>query len=129
MPYLTRHWLLVLTLLCCSALVRAEDYQQLSVIPQAGPYTLGEQWQYVEDPTGRLAFSQIRQLPDAQWQWNNRPDVNFGYRQSAIWLRLTLHNPLPVARSWSWSSNHGLGRRPCPPLCRGGDRPPEVANA
>ncbi len=100
MPYLTRHWLLVLTLLCCSALVRAEDYQQLSVIPQAGPYTLGEQWQYVEDPTGRLAFSQIRQLPDAQWQWNNRPDVNFGYRQSAIWLRLTLHNPLPVARSW-----------------------------
>lgn len=99
MAYFSRHWLLLLTLLCCSSLAQA-DYQQLSVIPQAGPYTLGEQWQFVEDPTASWSLSQIQQLPAAQWQWNNRPDVNFGYRQSAIWLRLTLHNPLPVARSW-----------------------------
>ena len=50
---------------------------------------------YVEDPTGRLTVEDILRRPASAFSYTTRDTLQFGYSQSAYWLRLDMRNLLP----------------------------------
>ncbi len=64
------------------------------------PVLPGPFMQVWQDPAGRAAIDDVRDLPDTAWQAVDRRDASFGYGGSAYWLRLTLHNPESRAMDW-----------------------------
>ena len=47
---------------------------------------------YFEDSDDSLTIEDLKQLPETQWQHNNRQTFNHGYNNSTWWLRVTIHN-------------------------------------
>ncbi|MCJ8168103.1 sensor domain-containing diguanylate cyclase [Atopomonas sediminilitoris] len=90
--------LMIITALLIGTAAQANT--PLVVMAEQAPYRLGEQWQAWEDRSGQMSLTQISQLPDNAWQPVVSEEANFGYTQSAQWLRITLANPLNQGQSW-----------------------------
>jgi len=56
--------------------------------------SLGAQLEYFEDIQGQLAFDEIKQLRSTYWTKSDAETPNFGYTNSAYWLRFRLVSSL-----------------------------------
>lgn len=93
------HGLLVALLLAETTFAQAGG-AEITLLPEQDRYDAGWQAQYLED-TNRLLHIQdfIIRPVDFSWQEGLSTTPNFGYSQSAYWLRFNLNN-VQDARQW-----------------------------
>ncbi len=53
------------------------------------------QFVFLEDVVGTLTLDQIRTKAESDWKAGDPGGPNFGFSDSAFWVRVDLHNPLP----------------------------------
>jgi len=52
---------------------------------------LGDQVQVFEDETGELGWADVKKLGPGSWESGDEAGHNFGYTQSTLWFRVTVH--------------------------------------
>ncbi|RLT88427.1 MAG: diguanylate cyclase [Ketobacter sp. GenoA1] len=78
----------LLLLFFCSCLQAAEFKLLKNQVQQP----LASYLYYYEDVHSSLTISDLKQLPETEWQHNNRQAFNHGYNNSTWWLRITIQN-------------------------------------
>ena len=92
-------------LLCLPGLtgVRAGTPQPFLLNPERDMVELGQQVDYLADPSGRLTIAEVS---GPTWGEHFRPlpggsnSINFGYSPHVYWLRFTLANAAPTTAEW-----------------------------
>ncbi|ATX80149.1 diguanylate cyclase (GGDEF) domain-containing protein [Mariprofundus aestuarium] len=74
--------------LICSSEAQATPTLQLETTQHS--YPLGNRVEYLEDRSGQLDISSIRQQPEMAWQKHSQTVPSFGFSQSAYWFRINL---------------------------------------
>ncbi|KEA64594.1 Signaling protein [Marinobacterium lacunae] len=93
--------LILMMLTAIPTVVRAADAPSLSVESIHGDIDLRPYLALMEDPSGSLGFDQVR-AAERQGAFETLGDMspNFGFTQSAWWVRLTLSNTTDSARQF-----------------------------
>ncbi len=98
---MNRKFAVALSALCLCVLPAAYSVQAapvadfLSLAPQSQQVDPAGWISYLEDPTGALEYADVIRSPVAEnfQRTEAGARINFGYTNSAYWLRLPLHNP------------------------------------
>ena len=61
-------------------------------------YDVDEYIEYIEDESGQLDITSIRQQPETAWKKPNGSNASFGFSDSAYWLRISIETSEP--QSW-----------------------------
>jgi len=85
--------------------VSASHAHVLSLDERNASYVLGSFVEYLEDASGRADFSSIKQ--SVNWKRGETPALNFGFTDSAYWVRLPLYNGSNAA-NWLFQAEYAL---------------------
>jgi len=66
------------------------DRQPLAIQAGAAHYDLTSCFQYLEDPQGELTLDEVRALEPEAFGWHSEGILNYGYTESAFWIRKDL---------------------------------------
>lgn len=88
---------------CCFE-AYATPVLQLDIAQQS--YSLGRHVEYIEDQSGQLDITSIRQKSENAWKKHSKPGLNFGFTDSAYWFRIHLETSEP--QSWLLEIGHPL---------------------
>ena len=94
-------WLLIALLCMASLPCAAQARAPFLLTEQQGQYALGRALEYLEDPTGALTIADVTSPPYAERFVQSQQEIpNFGYTDSAYWVRLRFRNAAPQITQW-----------------------------
>lgn len=92
-----RYFYLILSLLSSSHLLWADSL----VLADKGHYRLAPFVSYHVDTTGKLEFDDIQQNTSIPWINNGEEDLNFGFLEHPVWLKIHITNHNALVDDWA----------------------------
>ncbi len=82
-------------------IIKKENYSEI-ILPEKYVY-------YLEDKTNKLTIDSLLSHPEKfQFKRSNSPNLNFGFSQSSIWLRIEIQNQTSLNKDYLFSIEYPL---------------------